>query len=178
MIILETERLTLRHFTLDDAPFVLDLFTQPSFIANVADRGLRSVEDAADYVRDHLFQAYGESGYGFWAVVSRATGATIGLCGVIKRETLDDVDLGYGFLPQFWGNGFAREATTATMEHARHTLNLDRVVAIVSPHNAPSIKILDLLGMRREAEFTMPGEETPVFLYGIDLAEQRRHERS
>ncbi len=178
MTILETKRLTLRKFELGDAPFILDLFTQPSFVANVADRGLRSEDHAADYLRDRLFPAYAEPGFGFWAVDNRVTGETMGLCGLVKRETLDDVDLGYGFLPPFWGSGYAREAAAATLEHAKRTLKLDRVVAIVSPSNAPSIKILDLLGMRREAGFTMPGEDSPVYLYGIDLAEQRRVERT
>jgi RimJ/RimL family protein N-acetyltransferase len=171
--VLLTERLRLRLFSEADAAFVLDLFTQPSFIAGVADRGLRTEADAARYVRERLAPAYAEHGFGFWAVERRADGETIGLCGLIRRDALDDVDVGYALLPQHTGQGYAREAVAATLTHARDALGLDRVVAIVNPDNTASVRLLRTLGLRLESALTMPGEDAPVHLFGIALRPPR-----
>ena len=110
---IETERLQLREFTLADAPYMLRQLNEPSFIENIADRGVRSVQQAEAYLRNGAMASYQQSGFGFWAVIEKTSGQIIGMCGLVKRDNLPEVDLGYSFLPEYFGQGFAFEATKA-----------------------------------------------------------------
>ncbi|WP_460821101.1 GNAT family N-acetyltransferase [Lysobacter olei] len=145
-----TERLRLRPITLDDAPFILDLVNQPSWLENIGDKGVRNLDDARDYIRKGPLEMYARHGFGLYCVERDADGAVMGLCGLIKRDTLDDVDIGYALLPQYWGHGYAREAARATLEHGQREHRLQRVVAITSPGNASSARLLESLGFRFE----------------------------
>lgn len=145
-----TERLRLRPITLDDAPFILDLVNQPSWLENIGDKGVRNLDDARDYIRKGPLEMYARHGFGLYCIERGADGAMMGLCGLIKRDTLDDVDIGYALLPQYWGHGYAREAARATLEHGRREHRLQRVVAITSPGNASSARLLESLGFRFE----------------------------
>src|SRR5579871_4161960 len=110
MRILETERLLIRHLTLDDAVFILELLNEPAFIRNIADRGVRSIEDAQGYIQNGPFASYSKNGFGLFAVELKATGIPIGICGLIRRDVLPDVDIGYALLERYWKNGYAYEA--------------------------------------------------------------------
>lgn len=143
---LQTARLTLTHFTHADAGFILTLLNDPAFIQNIGDRNVRTLSDARAYLDNGPLRSYAVNGFGLYRVALR--GAVIGMCGLIKRDTLPDVDLGYAFLPQYWGAGYAPEAGAAVLAHARETLKLPRVVAIVDPANTPSIRVLERLGLR------------------------------
>lgn len=166
MKVLETERLTLRWMTLEDAPFLLELMNDPAFILNVADRGLRTTEDAANYIAAKMLPSYAQFGFGVNVAELKETGMPIGTCGLFKRETMEDVDIGYAFLRKFWRQGFAYEAAAAVMAHGRDVLKLPRIVGMTAPENAGSIKLLEKLGLRFERMIQLPGYEGASKMYG------------
>lgn len=147
---LQTERLMLRHFTTKDAPFILELLNEPSFIQNIADRGVRTLDDARAYLRNGPIASYQRHGFGLLAVELQATGETMGMCGLIKRDNLPDVDIGFAFLPRYWGKGYAYEAAAAVLTYGREVHKLTRIVAIVLPGNTGSINVLKKLGLTFE----------------------------
>jgi len=159
-----TPRLALRRLDLDDAPFVLRLLNEPSFIENIADKGVRTLEDARAYLRNGPIASYARHGHGLWHVALRDTAIPIGICGLIKRDTLVDVDVGYALLPEFCGAGYASEATAAALAHARDVLGLRRVVAVVNPDNDRSLRLLDRLGFRFERMVRLSPEDREIRL--------------
>ena len=165
----ETARLTVRRLNYDDAPFLVGLLNQPSFLANIGDRGVRNADDAHRYLREGPLAMYERHGFGLWHVSRRADGAAMGMCGLLKRDILPDVDLGYAFLPEFWGQGYAFEAAEATLRHAAERFGLKRVIGVVSEGNAASIRVLEKLGMRFERRVSMRPEEPDVRLFGRSL---------
>jgi [ribosomal protein S5]-alanine N-acetyltransferase len=168
---LETPRLSLRRLTVDDAPFVVALYNEPSFLENIGDRGVRNVEDAQRFLRDGPLAMYERHGFGLWHVSRGSDGVGIGLCGLLKRDTLADVDIGYAFFPQFWGQGYAFEAVSATLRHAARAFSLRRVIAVVSSGNTGSIRVLEKAGMRFERMHAMDPNEPEVCLYALDLSD-------
>lgn len=165
MFALETPRLRLRPLTTGDAGFILALVNDPDWLRHIGDRGVHDLDGARAYLTRGPLAMYERHGFGLWAVEPREGGGPAGLCGLIRREGLDDVDIGFAFLQAFRGRGYAREAAAATLEHARRQLGLARVVAIVSPGNLASIRVLESLGLRPAGERLMPGETTPVRLF-------------
>ena len=161
---LETGRLTLRPFDLGDAGFVLGLLNEPSFLLHIGDKGVRTEDDARRYIAEGPLASYARSGHGLYVVVRREGGAPIGICGLLKREWLEDVDLGFALLPPYWGHGYAFEAASAVLAQGR-ALGLRRIVAITSLQNEASIRLLDRLGFRFEriGRFTEGGEELRLF---------------
>jgi RimJ/RimL family protein N-acetyltransferase len=166
---IETERLSLRRLDLSDAPFIVSLLNQPSFLANIGDRGVRDETDALRYLREGPMAMYEKFGFGLWHVSRREDGVAMGMCGLLRRDTLPDVDVGYAFFPEFWGKGYAFEAAEATMRQAAGRFGLRRVIAIVSVGNEPSIRVLEKLGMRFERMHSVRPEEPDVRLYGLSL---------
>jgi RimJ/RimL family protein N-acetyltransferase len=165
MIVLETERLSLRQMTPDDAAFMLLLLNEPSFIQNIGDKGVRNLEDARNYILTGPMEMYRRYGFGLYRVDLKETGAQIGMCGLIKRDTLTDVDIGYAYLPKYWSKGYALEAASAVMAYGKDTLNLERIVAIVSPHNAGSIKLLQKIGLKFEKMMRLTPDAHEVKLF-------------
>jgi RimJ/RimL family protein N-acetyltransferase len=163
-----TQRLELRQLDAGDAPFMLALLNDPSFIANIGDRGVRSVEDAARYLRDRMIPSYAQHGYGLYVVELRTTGAAIGICGLVKRDYLDDPDIGFAFLPQFLGRGYALESAVAVTAHTFEVLRLPRLLAITSAHNTRSMHLLEKIGLRFERTIVPPGEAKEIRLYTSD----------
>lgn len=147
---LETERLLLRPFTIDDAPFALTLLNEPSFLRFIGDKKVRTVEGARQYLLNGPIASYNAHGFGLLLVELNDSQTPIGMCGLLKREELPDPDIGFAFIPDYWRQGFAFEAATAVMNDARDRLNLPRILAIVSPDNEASIKLLERLGMSYE----------------------------
>ncbi len=146
----------------------MKLLNEPSFIENIGDRGVRSIEDAHRYLREGPMAMYDQFGFGLWHTATR-DGVPVGLCGLLKRDILPDVDVGYAVLPQFWGQGLAYEATAATLRHGAQKFGLTRVIGIVSEGNAGSIRVLEKLGLTFERMFVMREGEPPVRLYGRTL---------
>jgi [ribosomal protein S5]-alanine N-acetyltransferase len=164
--LLFTARLALRELTLEDAPFLLQLLNDPSFLRYIGDRGVRNLEEAQRYIAKGMVQSYERHGFGLWLVELRADDhRPIGLCGLVSREGLPAPDIGFALLPQWWSQGFALEAATAVMAHARHVVGLPRVLAIASLQNESSVRLLRRLGFRFDSEIRMPGEAQPVGLF-------------
>jgi RimJ/RimL family protein N-acetyltransferase len=168
MIILETERLTLREFTTDDAGFILELVNEPSFIQNIGDRGVRSIPDAIRYIETGPVTSYARNGFGLYLVKLKKSGESIGMCGLIKRDGLEDVDIGYAFLPKFWAKGYALESALAVKEQAR-SLGLKRLVAITDPANAGSMRVLEKIGLTFEKMVQLSADDIELKLFGTDL---------
>ena len=162
---LTTERLTLRELDEADAPFVLELINEPGWIRYIGDRGIRDLDGARDYIAKGPAAMYRELGFGLYAVVHRQSGEALGLCGLIKRDTLEDVDIGFAFLERHCGQGYAFESACAVMAHAREVLALDRVVAVTSLDNHASMKLLNKIGMRFEKVIPWPGSDEQVNLF-------------
>lgn len=163
--VLETDRLILRWLSADDAEFVLGLVNEPSWLQFIGDRGVRSLNDARAYIQNGPAAMYNRFGFGLYLVQRKEDGARLGMCGLIKREGLADVDIGFAFFPRFWSKGYAYEAAAAVMDHGR-ALGLRRIVAITSPDNQSSIKLLQKLGMKFERNMTLPGPSSEVMLFG------------
>jgi RimJ/RimL family protein N-acetyltransferase len=167
---METERLLLRRFTLDDAAFALRLLNEPSFIQNIGDRGVRTREQAGRYLIDGPLASYARHGHGLEVVALKGSEQPIGMCGVLKRDAFPDVDLGYAFLPEFWSRGYAREAVAATLRHAEEVLGLPRIAAFVSPGNAPSIRLLEKFGFDPSGRARMtPDAPDEVLVYRLSF---------
>lgn len=166
MTVLETERLTLRRLSPDDAEFILDLLNQPSFLRYIGDKGVRNTEEAINYIQTGPVASYEEHGFGLYLVQLKQTGASIGICGLLKRETLSDVDIGFAFLPAYWSRGYALEAAEAVMKYGKEKFGLQRIVAITSLENESSIKLLEKLGMKFEGLITLGDDEREVRLFG------------
>ena len=165
MPVLETKRLVLREQSEADSAFILRLLTEPSFIRHVGDKGVRTIEDARRYILNGPVESYRRFGFGLYLVEARFSGEPMGICGLIQRENLEDVDVGFAFVPEFWSRGFAFEAASAVLAHARDTLGLERVVAIVSPGNKASVKLLEKLGMKFERMIQLSDDEPEIQLF-------------
>lgn len=166
--IIETERLRLRRLTIDDAEFILELLNDPSFIRNIGDKRVRTEADARLYISSGPRASYERFGFGLDLVELKESGLPIGICGLLKRESLEDVEVGFAFLPKFWSKGYALESAAAVKKYGIEMLKLKRIVAIVNPDNAGSIRLLEKLGMKYERMFRLPDAETEVMLYALE----------
>ena len=169
MKVLETKRLILKGVSLDDAGIILELLNEPSFIQNIGDRGVRTLDDARDYISDRLIASYENFGFGMYLVIVKDTGASAGLCGLVRRDGLEDVDIGYAFLPRYWSKGYATEAVLAVKEYAKNTIGLKRLVAITDPNNQGSIRVLEKIGLTFEKVVRLSEDDIELKLYAIDF---------
>lgn len=160
-----TPRSRLRPLALTDDAFILQLLNEPGWLRFIGDKGVRSLEDARRYIETGPRAMYARHGFGLLLVERLDDGVPMGLCGLIKRDTLPDVDIGFAFRPAFGGQGYALEAATAVMAHAREVLGLRRVVAITTPDNAASARLLEKLGMRLEGLVRMPPKNEELRLF-------------
>jgi RimJ/RimL family protein N-acetyltransferase len=158
MIILETERLRLEEAELTDAPFFYELMNSPTWIQFIGDRNIKTIEDAENHILNKMQPSYKEFGFGFYKIVVKANGKSVGTCGLIKRPNLDHVDIGYALLPQHEKNGYAIESATALMDHATNVLKIYPILGVTTMDNYGSHKILEKIGLKRAG--TIPwGEE-------------------
>ena len=169
MKILETERLILRQLRLDDAEFIFELLNDPSFIQNIGDRNIRTVDNARSYIANGPVASYAKHGFGLYLVVLKETAESIGMCGLIKRDGLEDVDIGYALLPSYWSKGYAVEAAQATKAYAKDVIGLKRIVAIVDPANAGSIRVLEKIGLRFEKWVRLSEDDIELKLFAFDF---------
>jgi RimJ/RimL family protein N-acetyltransferase len=167
VIVLETERLVLRTASLDDAEFMLRLLNEPSFLQFIGDRGVRTADDARRYIASRLLESYERNGYGLWVVEPKGTGAPIGISGLVKRDTLPDADIGFAFLPEHWGRGYAAESALASMRYGLDTLGLPRLLAITNPDNAASIRLLERIGLTFERMIRLVDDAPEVRLFSV-----------
>jgi [ribosomal protein S5]-alanine N-acetyltransferase len=168
MIIIETERLLLRKFTVDDSEFMLDLLNQPSFIQFIGDRGVRTLDDAHQFILTRYIAAYERLGFGMYLTLLKESSVPIGICGLIKRDGLDDVDIGYAFLPQYWSQGYASESTSAVLAYARNTLGIKRILGITTPDNQGSIRVLEKAGLKFERMVKLSEDDVELKLFASE----------
>ena len=169
MNVLETERLVLRRLTTDDAEFIIELLNQPSFLRYIGDREVRNSADAVRYVQTVPIASYERFGFGLYLVELKETGVPIGICGLLKRDQLPDVDIGFAFLPDFWSQGYAFESASAVMTYGREVLGLKRIVAITSLDNDASIRLLEKVGLRFEGLIKLSEDQSEVRLFGSNV---------
>ena len=168
MLIAETQRLLLQEFTPDDADFIIELLNTPAWLQYIGDRKVKSRTDAVVYLANGPIKSYVEHGFGLYLVKLKHYGASIGMCGLIKRATLEDADIGFALLPQFEGKGYGFEAASATLSYAK-TIKKKRIVAITLPENESSIKLLKKIGMHFERMVSFPGEDKELMLFAINF---------
>ena len=166
-MVLETARLALRHLTAADAPFILELVNDPYWLRFIGDRGVRTIEDARGYIERGPITMYARLGFGLYLVALKDRGTPIGLCGLIKRDSLEDVDIGFAFLPAFRGHGYAHESACAVRDYAAEVLGLERVVAITAPDNETSERLLERLGFAYESTIAWGTEGDVSRLYAF-----------
>jgi len=162
--ILETERLVLQEFSIDDAEFILSLLNTPGWLKYIGDKNVRSVEYAVDYLEEGPIKSYKENGFGLWLTLLKNNNTPIGMCGLIKRESLDNIDIGFALLPEYSKLGYGYEIAQATINYAKHDLGIDKVVAITDSNNVPSIKLLNKLGLQFEKKLKL-SENDIVLLF-------------
>lgn len=169
MIAQPTARLKFRQITEEDSGFIFDLYSTETFKRFIADKNFQSAEDARKFIASSLSAMYQTPGLGLMLVELKSSSAPIGICGLIKRESLDEVDLGFGYLPAQEGRGYGSEAAASFVDLARDQLQLPRIVAITTSDNSPSINLLGKLGFRFERIHEQLSERVTLGLYGLDL---------
>ena len=170
MKLMETEHLILRWLTPDDAAFILELLNDPSWVRFIGDRGVRTLEDARNYIVTGPMEMYSLLGFGlFLTELKDAERTPVGLCGLIKRDGLEDVDLGFAFLGRFQSKGYGSEAAAATLEFGRDQIGLERIVGITSVDNVGSSRLLEKIGMKYEQMIFLPNDTEELKLYGVEF---------
>jgi [ribosomal protein S5]-alanine N-acetyltransferase len=169
MRVLETERLVLRRATAEDAEFILKLLNDPSWLRFIGDKGVRTLDAARGYISNTLVAMYERLGFGLYLTELKGGGVPVGVCGLIKRDSLEDVDIGFAFLPEFRGKGYAYESASAVMAYGKRAFGLNRLAAITSPDNYSSVRLLEKLGFRFEGRVRLPGDSSEVSLFTSDI---------
>ena len=169
MDIISTERLHLRVMRLDDAEFYLRLVNEPTFISNIRDKGIRTLDESRASIETGALVSQEKFGFSFYLVEDRTTHLPMGICGLTKRDSLDDVDLGYAFLPEFCGQGYAYEAALAVLTHTKNSLPIKQLAAITSPTNERSNRLLIKLGFIFQKTTLLAGDNTETRLYRLVL---------
>ncbi len=169
MNVFETERLSLRRLSLEDAGFIVELVNDPSFLRFVGDKGVRTTEDARQYILTGPMDSYERHGFGLWLVELRGSMTPIGICGLLKRDTLEDVDIGFALLPPYRSMGYAFESAAAVMNYGRTVLGLTRVVAITNEDNIGSIRVLEKIGMSFDRMIRLSDDGPEIRLLSSDV---------
>jgi ribosomal-protein-alanine N-acetyltransferase len=167
--VLETERLILRQLSVDDSEFIFELVNETAFISNIGDKRVRNMADARQYILNGPIDSYQRFGFGLYLVELKESRLPIGMCGLLKRDALDDVDIGYAFLERFWAKGYAFESTTAVMDYARNIVGLHRIVALIAPGNDKSVNVVEKLGFYFEKVIKLSGHNDESMLYACDF---------
>jgi RimJ/RimL family protein N-acetyltransferase len=167
--VLETDRLIIRRMSIDDSRFMLGLLNEPSWLHFIGDRGVRTIGDAQSYILKGPVEMYARLGFGFCIVEMKIATCPIGICGLAKRDYLDDVDIGFALLPQYCGKGYAYESANAVLKYAKNELALKRVVATTRSGNHSSANLLRKLGLRFERIVKHPDGNRELELFAIDI---------
>ena len=164
-MLFNTERLIITPCTEDDAPFICELVNENDFIQNIGDKEVRSVEDAKRFIREKFLPGYQSDGISMYLVKQRTDDAPVGICGLVDRDGLDDVDIGFAFSEKFYGKGYATESAKGMLAHANETLGLKRIVAITHPDNDASGNVLQKIGLQYEGLINLPAYPEPSKYY-------------
>lgn len=161
--LLQTQNLIIRKLAVDDAPFIFELVNMPSWLQYIGDRGVKTLHDAEQYITNGPMASYEKFGFGLYLVALKDTQEPVGMCGLLKRDTLDNPDIGFAFLQKFTGRGYAFEAATEVLTYGKSVLGLTRILAITTKDNASSIKLLGRLGFEFEKHIMINAEELNLF---------------
>ena len=169
MLVIETKRLEISRLELTDAGFIHQLVNDPDFIHYIGDRQVRTIDDARGYIEKGPLKSYSLNGFGLYSIKVKDSDMLIGICGLIKRTELEDIDIGYAFLSQYRGKGYAYEATEAVLEYGKNELRLKRIIAITTTDNLPSIRLLEKAGFGFEKMILMSGETAEIKLFAVNF---------
>jgi RimJ/RimL family protein N-acetyltransferase len=169
MNVTETARLILCRLSTDDAPFILKLLNDPDWLKFIGDKGVRNLDDARNYILNGPIKSYNQFGFGLFLTKLKEDDVPIGICGLLKREYLEEIDIGFAFLPQFRGKGYAVESAIAVLEYGKTTFGLKKIVAITQPDNIRSIQVLEKIGLEFQKITQLPDDDQELELYGRDL---------
>ena len=165
-----TERLKIAKISKNDAPFIFELVNSPSWIKYIGDRNIKTVDDAENYIENTHLKSYKTNGFGFYKVLLKAEDdKAIGTCGLAKRSELEDIDMGFGFLPDYEGKGYGLECSLAIMELAKSQFHIKKLTAITLPTNHNSVRLLEKLGMRFEKKVIPFEDDEELLLFAKDL---------
>ena len=163
--IVETERLRLRKFTFDDTAFIIALLNSPGWIEFIGDRNIKTKAEAIVYLENGPLKIYKNHGFGLWMAELKHDKTPIGMCGILKRDTLDFPDLGFCFLPEYFGKGYAYESAAAAIQIARKSFHIETICAITLAYNTASIKLLEKLGLQFISPISLPDNDDTLLLY-------------
>ena len=163
--ILETERLRVREFDLDDSEFIIQLFNSPGWLKYIGDRKVKTIQQAQYYLENGPIKSYRENGYGLYLVEKKVDGTPMGMCGLLNRKNLEHPDIGFAFLPEYHGKGYAREVASAMLSHVREKLRIPTIAAITLPENLKSITLLEKIGLRYHKRFSFPNSAEELLLF-------------
>ena len=167
MIVIRSERLQLRELELQDDEFILRLLNEASFVRFIGDKGVRTLSDAREYISKGPIDSYRRFGFGLYLASLLDGGLPIGICGLVKREALPDVDVGFAFLTQYWSRGYAAESAAAVLAFGTEQLQLRRIVAITAPDNHASIAVLEKIGMKFERMVKLSEHSAELKMFGL-----------
>jgi RimJ/RimL family protein N-acetyltransferase len=164
--LIQCERLSLRELGLYDAEFILRLLNEPGFLRFIGDKGVRTLDDAREYLSKGPLESYRRHGFGLYLVLLRRDATPVGICGLVKRDTLVDPDVGFAFLEQYWSKGYASESAAAVLAYGRDALGIERIVAITAVDNRGSMAVLEKIGLTFERRVKLGGDTKELNLYG------------
>ncbi|MCB4798070.1 GNAT family N-acetyltransferase [Neotamlana laminarinivorans] len=166
----ETQRLILEKFSKNDAPFFLELVNSPNWIKYIGDRNTKTIQDAEKRIENGHLKSYNTNDFGFYKVLLKAeNNKPIGTCGIIKRDELPEVDLGFAFLPEYEGLGFGFEASEKVIKLAKNKFNLKKLIAIVTAKNKNSTKLLRKLGFVFKKDIILFDDASELQLFAKKL---------
>ncbi|TYS91422.1 GNAT family N-acetyltransferase [Rossellomorea aquimaris] len=168
MKVTETSRLALRWVEETDAEFIMKLLNEPGWLQYIGDKGIRTMDDAKDYIVCGPQTMYEREGFGLFLAERKDDRVPIGLCGLIKRDGLEDVDIGFAFLSDYQFQGYAFEAASATVDFAKD-MGIKRLVAITTKDNESSSKLLEKLDMKLEGYVTLPNDTEELKKYSLNF---------
>jgi RimJ/RimL family protein N-acetyltransferase len=169
MKILETQRLTLRTINADDDLFYYELVNDPTWLEFIGDKGIRTVADARTAILDGPCVMQQRHGHSLYVMERKSDGVPLGLCGLIKRDFLPEVDIGYAIRPAYFGQGYTYEAASAVVAYARDVLRMQRLMGLTDPGNTVSINLLAKLGLTFVEHKVLPPNDRPTNIYCREL---------
>lgn len=164
-----TDRLLIAALTTASSAFILELVNSPGWLTYIGDRNIKTLADAEKYLIHGPIASYAANGFGLYEVSLKENGVPIGICGIIKRDTLDHPDIGFAFLPAYTGKGYAQEAAEAVLHYALYTLQLSPVLAITMESNQRSIRLLEKIGLAFKEKIILPGSDKELMLFSTTV---------
>lgn len=164
----ETENLIISEFTTDDALFIIELFNEPSYIKNIRDKGVRTIEEAKKHIEDVYHSVYKTQEYGYYKVALKDSNTPIGTCGLMKRDGLDCIDIGFAYLKKYRGKGYAFEAAKCVLDFGLNNLKIQKIAAITTYKNDKSANLIERLGLRYEKDIRIPNDDELLRMFSIE----------